>query len=308
MKILIVCSYKIEYETHITPFIKEQVDALINEGVEVEYFLIQGKGIIGYLRNFNFFKNKIKEINPDLIHAHFGLSGLFANFQRKVPVVTTYHGSDINNKTVFIYSKLSVFFSRFNIFVSQKSIEKVHPKKNYALIPCGVNFDIFKPLDKKKCRENIGFIEKERILLFAGAFDDPVKNYSLGKEAIALLPYPVRLIELKNYTRNQVCELMNSSDGVLMTSFTEGSPQFIKEAMACNCPIVATDVADVAVLMNNTAGCYLTSFDPEDVANKIEQAIQFGKRTDGRQFIKKYDNKVIVQKILTDVYYKVLKK
>jgi len=99
--------------------------------------------------------------------------------------------------------------------------------------------------------------------------------------------------------------LMNAVDLVLMTSFTEGSPQFIKEAMACNCPIVSTDVGDVKDVIKNTKGCYITSYIPEDVATKIELALNYGKKTDGREHIKHFDNELIALKIL-NVYKKII--
>ena len=83
------------------------------------------------------------------------------------------------------------------------------------------------------------------------------------------------------------------------------SPQIIKEAMACNCPIVATDVGDVRHLISDIEGCYLTSFDAEDVAEKIEKALEFGKRTNGRDRIKHIDNRIIAEKVF-QVYKKVL--
>ena len=87
------------------PFIVEQARALEYLGCEVEFFGLGGKGIKGYLKNLPAFKEKIKEFCPDVVHAHYGLSGLFANLQRKVPVVTTYHGSDINDRKVLPLSK-----------------------------------------------------------------------------------------------------------------------------------------------------------------------------------------------------------
>ena len=86
MKILILCS---KNSGRIAPFITDQVEALQKAGVVCEYFTVEGKGVKGYLRNFIPMMRKIREFQPDIIHAHYGLSGLLANLQRKVPVVTT---------------------------------------------------------------------------------------------------------------------------------------------------------------------------------------------------------------------------
>ena len=103
---------------------------------------------------------------------------------------------------------------------------------------------------------------------------------------------------------------MNASDCVLLTSFSEGSPQFIKEAMACNCPIVTTNIGDVNWVLGNTDGCYLTSFKPEDVAEKIILAIEFREthgHTRGRERIIELglDSETIAGKIIS-VYNEVL--
>ena len=97
MKVLVVGRFKEDYEGHVAPFVKEQMDAIRRLGVVCECFLVKGEGALGYWAHLKALKNKIKAFKPDVIHAHYGLCGLLANLQRKVPVVTTYHGTDINN-------------------------------------------------------------------------------------------------------------------------------------------------------------------------------------------------------------------
>ncbi len=92
----------------------------------------------------------------------------------------------------------------------------------------------------------------------------------------------------------------------MLTSYNEGSPNVIKEAMACNMPIVSTNVGDVKEVVGKTKGCYITSFEPEDVAEKIKLALEFGKRTIGRDDIKHLESSVIAKKII-NVYKSVLK-
>ena len=121
----------------------------------------------------------------------------------------------------------------------------------------------------------------------------------MAKKAIDLIQYEnVELIELKNYSRREVNLLLNAVDLALMTSITEGSPQFIKEAMACNCPIVSTNVGDVDEVIKNTDGCYIASDNAADISVKIIQALKFGKRTNGRSQIDHFDNKIISSKII----------
>lgn len=295
MKILILCS---KNSGRIAPFITDQVEALQKAGVVCEYFTVEGKGVKGYLRNFIPMMRKIREFQPDIIHAHYGLSGLLANLQRKVPVVTTYHGSDINNPKVLRYSKVSIILSAWNIFVSHRNIQLAGVKRKFSLIPCGVDTDIFRPIERKQVREKLDLSESDHIVLFAGAFDNPVKNPELAKEALAKVP-DARLMEMKGYSRVQVAELMNAADVCLMTSHSEGSPQFIKEAMACGCPIVSVDVGDVAEILEGVEGCRIADKNAKDVALKIEQVLIENKRTNGYKKIKNsgYEATVVAEKI-----------
>jgi teichuronic acid biosynthesis glycosyltransferase TuaC len=84
-----------------------------------------------------------------------------------------------------------------------------------------------------------------------------------------------------------------------LTSLHEGSPNIIKEAMACNCPIVSTDVGDVRDVVSGTEGCYVTTYDPEDIAEKLKSALQFNKRTAGREKIQHLDSNIIAHKIIS---------
>lgn len=295
MKILIICS---KNSGRIAPFITDQVEALQKAGVVCEYFTVEGKGVKGYLRNYSPMMHKIREFQPDIIHAHYGLSGLLANLQRKVPVVTTYHGSDINNPKVRQISKVAMKLSAWNIFVSKKNIKLARVKKKFSLIPCGVDTDIFRPIERKPVREKLDLRESDHIVLFAGAFDNPVKNPELAKEAVDKVP-DARLMEMKGYSRVQVAELMNAVDVCLMTSHTEGSPQFIKEAMACNCPIVSVNVGDVKEVLEGVNGCLITEKSAINVALKIQEVLIKNERTNGYEKIKNsgYEATVVAERI-----------
>ncbi|MDR2823969.1 MAG: glycosyltransferase [Prevotellaceae bacterium] len=306
MKVLIVCSIN---SGKIAPFIAEQADFLKKTACEVDFFTVEGKGISGYLKNWKVFLRKIADFQPDIIHAHYGLSGLLANLQRRVPVVTTYHGSDINNPKVLRFSKIAISLSRFNIFVSKKNIEKAKPKKNYALLPCGVDTEIFFPLDNKnEIRKKLNFDIGEKYILFSSSFDNKVKNYDLAKKSVENLDNAI-LLELKGYTREQVALLMNAVDCVLMTSFTEGSPQFIKEAMACDCPIVSVDVGDVCKNLEGIINCYvIADYDEKEIAVCLQRVLEKNERTNGHEKIIELnlDNKLVINRLME--IYKNIKK
>lgn len=282
------------------PFIVEQADSLMALGCTVEYFGICGNGIKGYYSNLKLLKAKIKDFKPDIIHAHYGLSGLLANMQRSVPVVTTYHGSDINVPKVLWLSKISMCLSAYNIFVSKRTQDIAAPKKKFMLLPCGVNLDDLPVISKHDARRQLGISLEHKFVLFAGAFDNQVKNAPLAKEVMASIP-DVELKECRGYTRSQVALLMNAADAFLMTSFSEGSPQVIKEAMACGCPIVSVDVGDVAEVTSDINGCYISrTREPQEIASLLKQAIAFSCKTNGRSRIIAcgLENRVVAEKLM----------
>ncbi len=326
MKILIVASDK---QGCFAPFIEEQMAALQARGIEVLRYGITGKGIIGYLRELPALRHMIRSVRPDLIHAHYGLSGLLANLQRMVPVVTTYHGSDINVPSILRFSKIAMRLSAHNIFVSKRNVVIAYPKsfpkgkdfdteeklpslqgrggdRHFTLLPCGVNIpQPWSELQHQQVEQQTlkqwvhsKLDKKIKYVLFAGAFDNAVKDPELAKSVIAVYNLSfansqspianrqIELIELKGYTRDQVTALMYNCHALLMTSKTEGSPQVVKEAMACGCPIVSVDVGDVAERTSGVEGCYVVhTREPKDIAEALLKALAYNGRTNGRERI-----------------------
>lgn len=280
MKVLIVAS---NTTGRFSPFVQEQVKSLSHLGIEFDYYGISEKGIVGYLKCRRSLKHKIKAYKPNLIHAHYGLSGLLANLQRKVPVITTFHGSDVHSKGFLLQlSQMCMRLSAFNIFVSNRIYQMSgYKKKNYIIQPCGTDINNFNLLPKQEIRQNLGWQQSSKYILFAGAFENVVKNSALAKKAVALLN-DCRLIELKGYNRAEVNVLMNACDCLLMTSDREASPMVVKEAMLCGCPIVSVDVGDVKEMILETSGCFIAEREPQAIANKLLQAFAFKGKTNGR--------------------------
>jgi teichuronic acid biosynthesis glycosyltransferase TuaC len=317
IKVLIVCSGNVkageifDIRLHHS-FIYEQTEELRKKDIEFEYFYITGKGIFGYINNYLRYIKTISSFKPDIVHAHYGLSGLFANLQRKVPVITTFHGSDVflfrNNLRL---SRLANRLSRRSIVVNKNMCALLKKVSKLEVIPCGVDTNRLYAINEKPLSNLPIIVEGKINILFSSRFDYYEKNYPLAKEVIALLGQEYNLIELKGYSREEVNILMNSCDAALMTSISEGSPLFVKEAMACNCPIVATDVGDVLEVIGDTPGCYITSFDKNDIADKLKRAVEFRrqqKQTTGRARIIKsgFDSETVAGKII-EIYNEVLK-
>ena len=299
MRVLIVASYN---QGRFAPFILEQAEALKKLGCEISFFGLQGKGIRGYMKNLPSLKKEVKSFRPEVIHAHYGLSGLFANLQRRVPVVTTYHGSDINEKKVLRYSKLSMRLSAWNIFVSRRTMEIARPRKKHSLIPCGIDLTDLQLTPKTEARRKMQLDPGRRYILFAGAFDNAVKNATLAQNSVALLKdEETELLELKGYSRDEVTLLMCAADAFLMTSVSEGSPQVIKEAMACGCPIVSVDVGDVKERVDGIDGCFVAQTrESIELAQLLGKALEFDGKTKGREKIiaDSLDNQQVAERLI----------
>ena len=393
MKILIIASDK---GGRFAPFIEEQVVALQARGVQIIRYGVTGHGIMGYLRELPALRRLIRAERPDIVHAHYGLSGLLANLQRIVPVVTTYHGSDINVPKILRFSRIAMRLSAFNIFVSRRNLAialcsgaeapvysvrckgeenseaettastqpegRLHhtPYTKHTLLPCGVNLTEDQLASRSEARQALGIADDAQIVLFAGAFDNAVKDPELAFAAIELLqtqcsgadapvygikdavyrpsacvshqgcsvqgkgkensgavtsagtPYTIHytpiLQELRGFSRAEVNHWMCAANCLLLTSKTEGSPQVIKEAMACGCPIVSVDVGDVAERVSGVEGCYVVrTREPKDIADAILQAVAFEGRTNGRDRIIEMglSNDQVVERLI-EIYEQVL--
>ena len=296
-------------------FVREQGEKLRKLGCDIAYYAVIGKGMRGYLRNVKPLRKKIQEFQPDIVHAHYGLCGMVAILaaQKKVPVVITCHNGETLTKYGNIISSLAIRRADYTICVAQHIYDKLYLKpKPYIIQPCGIDLKDLPLVDKAVAQKEMNLSPDKINILFGGSFSNARKNAPLAQAAIKRLEDEgirgFNLIEMKGFNRQQVAMLLNGCDMLLLPTKSEGSPQVLKEAMACNCPIVATDVADIAYLLQGVANSYVTSFDPADVAEKIKLVIENNTRTNGRKRIDelKLDNPFVAATIL-EIYKSILK-
>ena len=190
---------------------------------------------------------------------------------------------------------------------SENLKESVWRKKSVYLIPNGVNFDRFKPLDKKNAVKNSTCLLIRKLFFSWETQKMRRKNFSLVEKAVEKIsaekpmvctPFPV--------SHENVPLYLNACDVLAFPSFKEGSPNVVKEAMACNCPIVASDAGDIVEVISGTEGCFITSFEVEDMVSKLEKALLFNGKTNGRQNIKHLNEHVIANKLI-NIYEKTSK-
>lgn len=294
MRVLFVVSGNVD----LMPYVHEQGLFLQTEGCQIDYFYIRGKGILGYLKNLLPLRKCIIRGGYNLIHAHYGFAGLLASFQSLIPVVVTFHGSDINFKSNRVFSFFASRLCDYSILVNKSMPGLIFLRKNYSIIPCGVDKTIFFRMEKNIARDKLGLSHKKKYILFSSAFKNPVKNYALAEQALYFLNHDAVILELNGFSRSHVSLLLNACDMLLMTSFSEGSPQIVKEALFCGTPIVSTRVGDVPDLINGISNCYLTEFNPIDVAKKINILLSRNSRLENNYSIEALDSRTIAKKIL----------
>jgi len=309
MKVLIVCSANasdFSLRLH-QPYIVEQIETIsrIYE-IKYDYFLIKGRGIFGYISNLIPLYRSLRKGDFDLIHAHYGLSGFLSILQPFVPVVITFHGSDFNLKKNRMFSLVARRFADASIFVSKKMLCGLKNSGRDSVIPCGVDFEMFTPLDKLECRAKLGLDPAKKFVLFPSSFSNGIKNYPFARAVVDSLDCEVELLELKSRTREEVNLFLNAVDLIILTSFSEGSPQVVKEAMVCNCPIVSFDVGDVKEIIDGIKGCAIASNDIIEFADAVKDVLMTGARTDSRTKISNFDNKSIANRVF-NIYKEVVK-
>ena len=298
MKVLFVSSGN--SKLGISPIIKNQGESLRKAGIDVSYYLIKGKGFRGYIKNIKILKNFIKKNKVDIVHAHYSYSAFVASLAGAKPLIVSLMGDDVQaNYLSKLFIKVFYKLSWKNIIVKSVRMYNILGITNAFVIPNGVNIEVFNSIDKRSCQKKLGWDYNKKHILFAADKSRPEKNFRLAKKIFSILNNKnVELHSLIDVSPKQMPLWMNSADVVLLVSLNEGSPNVIKEAMACNSPIVSTDVGDVKEVIANTKNCYLTSYDPKEIAVKINKVLDFGKRTNGRENIKHLESSFIEKKII----------
>jgi len=293
---------------HFGTFVREQVEGLRARGLRVDVLIVGGKRRKwSYVEGLRRFRSQIRssalgggQRQPyDLIHAHYVFSGIIARLQQRYPLVVSFHGAAEMVGWVGLLCRLLAPFA--NAVTVTSSLHKTQlGRKDAHIIPCGVDLDLFVPMARKEARQRLELPQDRKLVLFAGIVR-PEKRVDVIEAAVALLQQGdpgVQLVLATGQPHEVMPLYMNACDVLALASDYEGSPVVIKEAMACNLPIVSVDVGDVAQVIGGTEGCYICERDPADMAQKIRLALARGKRTNGRCAIQSLSSEKTVDSIL----------
>lgn len=308
-KVLIVTNM---YPTDTNPssgiFVKEQIEELERHATfDYKVFLIDGigKGKKEYFKSIFQIPKMIKKYKPDIIHVHYGISGIFLLFHKpkNCKVILTLHGGDIQEKGS---TPLQIFFTKRvvrhadHVFVQnagmKQIIEKINPQ--VEIMTCGIDPDFFYPEIHDFKEDN------STTILFPSSPGRWDKNYPLFEKTIENLKKKgiknIKIETLENLTREEVRKVMSRSDLMILTSVSEGSPQAVKEALLCNLPVVSTPVGDVMEMMEDIPNCFVSTQHKDiELADLAEKALKERNQRIRESFLKKerYFNKNIAERL-----------
>ena len=242
-------------------FVRDQVEALQKiDRLEVELFTF-GMGSREYLRAARRIRTRYGGDQFDVIHAHYGLCGWSSLALRGAPHVVTFHGTDLAHRYVGPLSRALARMIDLPAPVSASLARQGlrHAKDPLAVLPCGVNLDRFHRIERREARTQLGLDPDGRYLLFPADPKRPEKRYGRARELAdatnaTLLAYEQRPPE-------EVPLMINAANAVVVTSEREGFGLAPLEALACDVPVLATDVGIAPLALQGVAGTLCAPFD-----------------------------------------------
>jgi teichuronic acid biosynthesis glycosyltransferase TuaC len=293
MRILAVTNmYPTPEVPHLGVFIEQQIKGLRQIGLEVDTAFVDrhSRGMRAYIGLGHRIAARCAATQPDLVHVMYGgiMADRITRAVKERPTVVTFHGSDLLGE--HLSGLLRELIAGYGVRASWKAARRadglvvvsralrdalprdISPSK-VRIIPCGIDMERFMPLEQIECRKKLGWDAHQLHIVFPSNMGDPVKRPGLARasvEALSRLGTRAEIHFLAGIPNQDVPVWLNAADALLLTSLHEGSPTVVKEALACNVPVVSVDVGDVRERIQGIKGCYLASPDPVDLAAKLQ--------------------------------------
>jgi teichuronic acid biosynthesis glycosyltransferase TuaC len=272
-------------------FVEQQVSGLGRLGLNVDVLFLDRRhtGMRVYRDLRQRLLDRAERFQPDIVHVMYGgvMAELATRTVRDRPTIVTFHGSDLLGEHLSgaarkLLAGYGVWASRraarraTRVVVVSTSLIGALPRGldsgKVAVIPCGIDLARFVPLDKSACKARLGWASDRFHVLFPSNSGDPVKRPQLALaavEAARRLGVPAEIHYLRGLPNADVPIWMNASDALLLTSRHEGSPTVVKEALACNLPVVSVDVGDVRDQLDGVTISHVALPEPRDLAAKL---------------------------------------
>lgn len=308
-------------------FVEQQVKGLREVGLCVDVMFVDRarKGAQAYLSLGRQLRRSLAECRPDIVHVMYGgiMAEVVTRAAKRVPTVVSFCGSDLLGERLSgtvrrLVSGVGVLASycaarrASGIVVKSRNLERALPatihREKVRIIPNGIDLELFKPLDRDTCRTKLGWGPDEFHIVFPTNNGDPQKRLGLAMAAMEVANRAglnATIHELRGVRHSEVPVWLNAGDVVLLTSLHEGSPNVIKEALACNVPVVSVDVGDVAERIRGIDGCYIALPEPRALASKLFLVRSGLQRIEGRDAMQALSLQGVALQ-LRDLYSEVL--
>ena len=276
-------------------WVAEQVASLRAIGLDVDViFFDTQKTRLHYGLSFPRMVRAVAMGKHDILHTHHTYTLILVELARKltgsrIPVVLTNHEPEAMDRegktrtwhpTSHLRHSLRVkrFAARradFVIYVSRQLSDALSVNGRQAIIPCGVDLERFKPLDQRQCRQQLGIPADKKVIFFPANPRNRRKRFELAQAAHGIVrnDLPSSLMLTGGGISADMMPLWyNAADVVLQTSFCEASPTVVKEALACEVPVISTDAGDTRDVVHGVPHCWVCSDDPRELATRILEA------------------------------------
>lgn len=324
IRVLMVTAGWPSSQAQTTHFIKRQAEYLRAAGVDVDVFHFRGgQKLRNYVTAWARVRGRLMTGRYDLVHAQFGQSGLLA-LPKRVPLIVTLRGDDLQgiiddtNAQITIKGRVLRRLSRWVASVADAVIVVSDHMRAFLdqgvrahVIPSGLDLSSFRVIPRDEARRHLGWPQDKRLVLFGGNPACLRKRFALAKDAVELLNQnggpAAELIIAWGVPHSDMPYYMNACDALVFTSMQEGSPNVVKEALACNLPVVSVRVGDVPTRLQGVTASELCVDDrPETIAAALARVLHTPQRSNGRETVMQLDENAITARVI-GVYKSVLK-